>query len=165
MPNNNSEFNNGRALEGQFPANDILFFCEIGMPNSSDKHKHSAMGKQSVGNSAPIFNIDGNSVLRNIQTIIPSISKTQKMAIKAAWIALFNCMGWISLGMNALLALTGGIDEVKQWVLLVFTCVFALVKVYQIYQNAAHKKEEVRSRKLENDFREYELNLKKYNNK
>ncbi len=163
MPNNNSEFNQGRALEGQFQVDGMLFWDKVIMPNNRNINKQRPVGSDPVDNSTPIFNIDGNSFLRNVQTYISSIFKAQKMAIKVGWIFLFNCMGWISLGINTLLAATGGIDEVKQWVLLVFSCVFACVKVYQIYQNASHKREEVRSKKLENDSLEFDLNMKRFN--
>ncbi len=150
-------------MEREFQAIGILFTNEGSMRYNRSNKTGMADNKQSISDNGTIPFTDNNSWLSNIQTSFRSLFKAQKMAMKFGVAFLLNCMGWVSLGINTFLAATGGIDEVKQWVLLVFSCVFACVKVYQIYQNASHKREEVRSKKLENDSLEFDLNMKRFN--
>jgi len=142
----------------EFKVAGILFTDEGIMRYNGSNKTRVEDNKQPLSNNGSLHVSDSNMWLRHIQTAIHSLPKAKQMAIKGA-VLLFNTLGWLSLGLNFIFAIIGTIDEVKQWVLLVFSCVFAGMKIYQLYQNAAYKREEVRSRRLENDEKEFKQKI------
>jgi len=145
-------------MEREFEMVGILFTDEgIMRYNRGDKARVED-NKQPISNNGSLHVSDSNMWLRHIQTAIHSLPKAKQMAIKGA-VLLFNTLGWLSLGLNFIFAIIGSIDEAKQWVLLIFSCVFAAMKIYQLYQNAAYKREEVRARRLENDEAEFKQKI------
>lgn len=159
MPHNNQSNSNEHSLEGRIQMVGMVFLPEVSMSTNSDNKGQRTVRKQPMDNSTSFLGAYGDSVLRNLQASISSILKAQKMAIKVGWWFVFNCMGWSSLVINIILVFIGSIDEVKQWVLLLFTCLFAGIKIWQGYQTGALRREEVRRLKLENDEREYKLKV------
>ena len=160
MSNNHNRTNERDLLGEDYGIDGFIFSTEVIMSDNSHIRSRSTRRQQANRYPNPIFGLDADIILHNLQAHVSSLFKTKKkMALKLGWMVIFNTMGWLSLLANGVLAFVGSIDEVKQWVLLFFSCVFAGVKIWQLYHSTMIRKEESRKMKIDNDEREFQLKV------